>query len=140
LSSLRGKKHEWSDLELAPGVNPLGDLKGDLFEISVDFSPATAQAFELDLRGTPLVYDVLKQELTCKGVKAPLKIEKGQVRLQVYLDRGSIEVFGNDGRVAMSVGAIPHIDRRSIGVSSRGSAIKVDSLVVHELRSAWGRP
>jgi fructan beta-fructosidase len=140
LSSLRGQKHASAELTLAPGANPLGDLKGDLFEVSVDFSPGTAQTFELDLRGTPLVYDIPKQELTCKGVKTPLKAENGRVRLQVYVDRGSIEVFGNDGRVAMSIGAIPQDAYRSIGVSSRGGAIKVGSLVVHELRSAWGRP
>jgi len=66
-----------------------------------------------------------------------LKTENGRVRFQVYLDRGSIEVFGNHGRVAMSIGAIPPDARRSIGVASRGGAIKVGSLVVHELRSAW---
>jgi fructan beta-fructosidase len=139
LSSLRGARREWSDLTLAPGANPLGDLKGDLFEISAEFSPGKAEAFELDLRGTSLVYDISKQELTCKGVKAPLKTEDGRVRLRVFLDRGSIEVFGNDGRVAMSIGAIPPDANRSIGVSSRGGAIKVGSLVVHELKSVWSK-
>jgi fructan beta-fructosidase len=140
LSSLRGKEHEWPRFELAPGVNPLGDLKGDLFEILVDFSPAGAVAFELDLRGVPIVYDTLKQELACKGVKAPLNPREGRIRFRVFLDRGSIEVFGNDGRVAMSIASIPDDANRSIGVFSRGGPTQVRSLVAHELRSAWGQP
>jgi fructan beta-fructosidase len=140
LRSLRGKTHEWTDLKLTPGTNPLGDLKGDLFEISVDFSPATAGTFGLDLRGTPVVYDSSMQELQCKGVKAPLKPKEGRVRLQVFLDRGSIEVFANEGRVAMSIASLPDDANRSIGVFIRGRPTEVRSLVVHELRSAWDQP
>ena len=70
----------------------------------------------LDLRGTPLVYDAAKQELVCKDVRAPLRPQNGRVRLRVLLDRGSIEVFGNDGRVAMSVARFPEhgIDRSAL--------------------------
>ena len=92
------------------------------------------------LRGVPLEYDAAKQELSCKGVKAPLKPIKGRVRLHVYLDRGSIEAFGNDGRVAMSVASIPDDKDRSIGAFSRGGTTDLHSLVVHELKSAWDRP
>ena len=39
LTSLRGTSHPWIDLTLAPGDNPLRDLRGDLFEIAVDLQP-----------------------------------------------------------------------------------------------------
>jgi fructan beta-fructosidase len=137
LHALRARTHRWHDMKLGPGENPLRDLKGDLFEIAVSFQPASGTRLGLDLRGTALVYDAAREELTCGGVKAPLKPKQGRIQLQVFLDRGSIEVFGNEGRVAMSVAAIPADANRSIGASSHAGSTQIDSLVVHELRSAW---
>ena len=37
----------------------------------------------------------------------PARPGAGKVSLQILVDRGSIEVFGNDGRVAISHGVIP---------------------------------
>jgi fructan beta-fructosidase len=140
LASLRGRKHEWTELKLASGDDPLRGLEGDLFEIAADFTPGATGTFGLDLRGVPLVYDSAKQELSCKQVKAPLKPVDGRVRLHVFLDRGSIEAFGNDGRVAMSVASIPDDKNRAIGLVHSGGVIDGHSLVVHELKSAWDRP
>jgi sucrose-6-phosphate hydrolase SacC (GH32 family) len=112
-------------------------VKGELFEIGVDFKPAKVGALAMDLRGTPLIYDFQKEELICKSVRAPLSLRDERVRLQVFLDRGSIEVFGNDGQVAMSIAAIPDHANRSIGVSARDAAITAHSVVVFELGSAW---
>ncbi len=140
LSSLRRAKREETEITIAPGVDPLHTLKGDLFEINVDFSPGQSEAVGLNLRGTQLLYDALRKELVCRDVRAPLSPRDGRVRLQVLLDRGSIEVFGNDGRVAMSVAAIPEVSNRSIGIFQRGAPARVHSLVVHELSSAWALP
>jgi fructan beta-fructosidase len=140
LGALRAGKHDWHDLKLSAAENPLREVKGELFEIQAEFNPATDAAFALDLRGTPLVYDPARHELACGSVKAPLKPSDGRIRLQVFLDRGSIEVFGNDGLVAMSVAAIPAASNRSLAATSRGGPTFVHSLVVHELRSAWDRP
>lgn len=119
LSSLRGPKHEWTDLTFASHEDPLHELKGDLFEITVDFSPDRSEALGLDLRGTQLVYDGLRKELVCRDVRAPLSPQDGRVRLQVFLDRGSIEAFGNDGRIAMSVAVVPEDSNHSIGIFQR---------------------
>jgi fructan beta-fructosidase len=128
LASLRGRKHEWLDLNLKPGDNPVHDLKGDLFEIQVDFSPAKAEALALDLRGTPILYERLRKEVICRSVRAPLRPKEGRVRLQVFLDRGSIEVFGNDGRVAMSIAAIADQGNRSASPAAADRPTCVRSL------------
>jgi fructan beta-fructosidase len=137
LASLRAGTREWHDLLLKPDDSPKNLGTGEQFEVLVDFSPARAGAFVLDLRGTPLTYDAARQELVCRNVRALLRPRDGRVHLQVFLDRGSIEVFGNDGRTAMSVASIPEKGQRGIGVSSRGDETRVHSLVVRELRSAW---
>ncbi len=140
LTSLRGPKHEWTEITPDTGDDPLRILKGDMFEITLDFSPDGSESLGLDLRGTSLLYDVLRQELVCRDVRAPLSPREGRVRLHVFLDRGSIEVFGNEGRVALSIAAVPADINRSIGIFHRGAPAKMHSLVVHELRSAWGSP
>ena len=139
LSSLRARSHKWSDFELTPADSALRDLKGSQFEISVEFSAGGTGAgtFVLDLRGTPLTYDPARRELVCKNVRAPLDPIEGRIRLQVFLDSGSIEVFGNDGRVAMSIASMPDDGNTSLAVYRQGGPVRVHSLVVHELRSAW---
>ena len=140
LESLRIEKHDFSNTTLKPKANPLSALSGDLFEIKLAAKPGAAEAIELNLRGTPVVYDVRKQELVCKQVKAPLPLVDGELRLHVFLDKGSIEVFGGDGRAAVSVGAIPDDDDHAIGLFSRGGEAALRTLEVYPLRSAWIKP
>jgi len=140
LRSLRVERHDFSDATLEPGKNPLAHLTGDLFEIELAAKPGSAEAIELDLRGTPLVYDVKEQELACKQVKASVPLVDGELRLQVFLDRGSIEAFGADGRAAVSVAAIPEDANRAIGIAARGGPAVLRVLEVHPLRSARVEP
>ena len=140
IDSLHGKKHAVADRMLKPGDNPLADLAGDLFDLRAEFEPGDAEAFGFTVRGVPVVYDVKKQTLSCKGVAAPLKPREGKVRLQLLVDRGSIEMFGDDGRVALSVGVIPADDNHSLEVFSRGGAVRLRSLEAFEMKSAWEAP
>jgi sucrose-6-phosphate hydrolase SacC (GH32 family) len=138
IESLHTKKHTVADRTLKPGDNPLADVNGDLFDIRAEFKPAGAKAFGFNVRGVPVLYDVEKQEISCKNVKAPLKPADGKVRLRLLVDRGSIEIFGNDGQVALSVASIPADDNHTLQVFSRGGATHLGSLEVFELESAWG--
>jgi fructan beta-fructosidase len=140
IESLHAKKHAVADRTLKPGDNPLADVTGDLFDIRAEFELADAEAFGFTVRGVPVVYDVKKQEISCENVTAPLKPENGTVRLQLLVDRGSVEVYGNGGRVALSVGVTPADDDHSLEVFSRGGATKLRSLEAFEMKSAWEAP
>jgi fructan beta-fructosidase len=137
VETLHGAKHAWADRKLAPGENLLEKVTGGLFDLQADFGATDAATFGLTLRGLPLVYDVKKQQVICKGVTAPLAPVDGRVRLRVLVDRGSVEVFGGDGRVALSVGHLFPEAERSLEVFSRGGKTEVRSLEVYEMRSAW---
>jgi fructan beta-fructosidase len=140
IESLHAKKHSVADRMLHPTENPLADLSGDLFDLRAEFEPADAEQFGFTIRGTPVVYDVKKQEISCKNVTAPLKSEDGKVRLRLLVDRGSMEIYGNDGRVALSVGVIPPDDNHSLELFSRGGATRLRSLEAFEMKSAWETP
>jgi len=137
LQALRLETHDFAGAVLKPGSNPLSGLSGKLFEIEAAINPGNAEAVELSLRGVPIVYDVRKQELSCKDVTIPLPLEDGEFRLHVFLDEGSIEIFAGDGRAAASIPSIPEEENREIGVASRGGEATARVLAVYSLRSIW---
>ena len=137
IETLHAKKQVIADRILKPGDNPLAEVSGDLFDIGCEFRPTDAKAFGFTIRGVPVIFDVVKNEISCKNVKAPLKPMDGKVRLRLLVDRGSIEIFGNGGQAALSVGVIPADDEHRLEVFSRGGATSLRSLEVIELKSAW---
>ncbi len=53
------------------------------------------------------------------------------------VDRPSIQVFGNDGRVALPIGVIPEDGNRTLQTYIRGGDTWVDSREAYELGPAW---
>ena len=137
LETLRANTHEWTDLTLKAGENPLAGITGDLFDVEVEFQPAADTETLFDLRGEKVVYDARNQRLSCGNVRTPLKPRKGFIQLRILLDRTSIEVFANGGRVYIPRCIVPKDDNRSLSASCGRGQVKVRFLRVHELKSAW---
>src|SRR5207247_10151535 len=85
----------------------------------------------------PTMYNDKKHEHSCANQRAPLKQTGGKIRLRILVDRGSIEVFSNDGQVALSVGVLLPTEKRVISDIARGGQVRVRSLEVFGLKSAW---
>jgi len=137
LQSLRTKTYEFKNVVLSEGENPLSKIEGDIFEVEVEFEPVADSQTVIDLRGHKVAYDAKTQMLTSGNLKSPLKPIKGVVSLRIYLDRSSIEVFGNEGRVYMPLRIIPADDNRSLSASCAKGEVKANYIRVHELKSAW---
>ena len=137
LEALRVERHDFSGATLKPNAKPLRDISGSLFEIEAAVRIGTAEAVELSLRGVPVVYDVRKQELSCKDVKIPLLLEDDELRLHVFLDEGSIEIFAGGGRAAASIPSIPEDANLEIGAAARGGEATARVLTAYSLRSIW---
>jgi len=137
IEKLRGRKHAWQGETLPPGKNLLAGVGGELFEIRAEFEVGDAAEFGFSIRGTPVVYDVKGQQIVCKTAKAALKPEGGRVSLRILVDRTSIEVFANGGRVYMPVGVVHPDDNKALETTTTGGATKVVRLEVWELKSAW---
>ncbi|MDP7286619.1 MAG: GH32 C-terminal domain-containing protein, partial [Phycisphaerae bacterium] len=135
--TLRKKTCMWDDIALKPDANPLEDLSGDLFDIEVEFTPGSEAKTIFDLRGEKVIYDAKAQTLSSGNVRSPLKPVKGVVSLRILLDRTSIEVFANDGRLYMPRCITPKDDNLSLGATCDKGQVKVSSLIVHELKSSW---
>jgi fructan beta-fructosidase len=137
IESIHAKEYTWTDVQLKPGQNILANVKGELFDIDAEFEVGRADEFGFMIRGVPVVYNVKKNQLSCGRPKAILKPIDGKIRLRILVDRVSIEIFANDGRIYMPIRAIPEGDQKGLEIFTKGGGIKVSSLKVHELKSIW---
>jgi sucrose-6-phosphate hydrolase SacC (GH32 family) len=137
IETIHGRRHTWKPTTLKPGENLLSGIEGELFHIRAEFSPADGRQFGFVIRGEPVVYDVEKRELSCKGKSAELKPANGRIRIEILVDRTSIEIFGNGGRVYMPIGTILPDDNRTLELFSKDGSTGIDSLELYELRPAW---
>jgi len=143
LASLRTTSSSWSDLTITPSTDPLAGTTADTYEITArfDLTGATATQFGFRLHkhadGTTdrtVAYDTAAHTLYGK----PLAPNGTTVTLRLLVDRGQLEIFGNDGQLSISDNV--DFDASSLGVSlfSAGGNVKLDSLEFHRLASAWG--
>lgn len=127
-----------ADRILSPGENPLEGIAGDLFDIRIEIELAEASEFGLRIHEARVRYYVSDHTITCLGATAPLNPVSGRIKLKILVDRTSIEIFGNDGRVSMSSCFLPEEDPETdIGLYAAGGEARIVSLKVYKLRSAW---
>jgi len=141
-AALRGKSHKIEARSLNPGDNPLAEIKGELLDLETEFEPGDAAEVGFNLRGISVSYDVKNQVLACNGRVEALKMEAGKIRLRLMVDRTTIDIFGNDGRLYMPMVVFAAEDNRSLVAYTKGGSAKIISLEVYELTSAWnaGKP
>lgn len=137
IESIQGHKHSWQAQTLQPGDDPLTVVAGDLLDVQAEFAPEGASELVLKINGVPIMYDAEKQRLSCEGREASLRPVEGRIRLRVLADRASIEIFGNDGEIALPIGLIHGGGTASLEVYCRGGGARINSLDVYEMCSAW---
>jgi len=132
-----GKKHTWTDERLQPGQNLLSNLKGEFFDIEAEFVVADAAEFGFVIRGVPVVYSVEENQLSSGDLNAFLKPQDGKIKLRLLIDRLSIEVFANDGRVYMPIRALDMESRREFKVFTRGGRTNIEEMTIYEMKPIW---
>jgi sucrose-6-phosphate hydrolase SacC (GH32 family) len=137
IEKLFAKTHGWSDLALTAGENPLASLEGELWDIDTAIEPGKTEAVEWHVRGQTIRYDVARKTLSCRGKSATVEPAGGRIELRLLVDRTSIEIFANRGRIVMSFCFLPDVANRSLDIAAQGGQAKIVSLAVRELQSAW---
>ncbi len=159
LQQLRGTPTVLSNVLVTPTSDPLDPLNitGDMLEIIAVMDPITAGTFGISVREgtgeeTRIGYNLASARMfvdrTLSGGtdfnpdfggvhNAPLALDGGIVKLHMFVDRGSVEVFGNDGKAVISDMIFP--DAASLGVSAFATGGNVDliSLEVYPLQATW---
>lgn len=137
IGRLHKNRQRWRKQILKPQDNLLSDLSGELFHIRASLRIDDALETGFVIRDTPVAYNVQKQELTCCGKTAPLKPMDGRICFELLVDRTSIEIFGNYGRVYMPIGVILANKPKSFEIFTKDGNIEVEYLMICELKSAW---
>ncbi len=138
LRALRGEPRSLPATDLQPGDNALAGLEADVFEIDTTLQLEDEVVVTLGIGGARVVLDAAAKTLRCGFVEAPLvRADGGRVRLQILVDRGSIEVFAGDGRVALSEGVLLPRGDKALVLSTAGGQARVVSFDLWELRSVW---
>lgn len=139
VASLVRKTHRVPARGIVGTEPPMPGISVDAVAIRLEIEPGSATMSGLLVRGTRVAYDAKSREVRCGDVVAHLDPIDGRIALQILVDRGSIEVFGNGGRVALSVGVIPPDGERSLRLFAEGGTSRLRSLQVDELGAIWGR-
>ena len=162
LEALRGEGWSWED-EMVTAVSPqLIHISGSLFEIIAEFSVEVGMAadrFGLRLRTGPdeqtTIGYVTKQQMVFidrtksgpsdfspafAGVHiAPLPPSDGIIRLHIFVDRSSVELFANDGLVTVTDQIFSSDQEIQIELFSNDGDVLVNRLDIYELKSAQFR-
>jgi fructan beta-fructosidase len=137
LKTLRSKTHDIHPNLLTGDVNPLADINGDLFEIEAEIAVDNAKEITFAIRGVPILYDVANQKLSCLGSQSIVLPQNGIISLHLFVDRRSVDIFGDQGRLYMPMASRISPENRSLKLSCNGGTGSIQKLRVHELRSAW---
>jgi len=137
IERLHERNLAWRDVTVSPGSDPVGEVEGDLLHVRATLRPAGATKCGFAVRGTEVAYDVAAGKLSCLDKTAPLSAVEDAIRLELLVDRTSVEVFANDGQVYMPMAVTPRDDDKTLRILAEGGPVKVESLEIHRLRSAW---
>ena len=138
LQGLRAKTHRIEIGEIKPGdKNPLEGIETDLLEIQVEFEPSKGNEIVLNVRDVMVEYHCVKQELSVAGQRVAAPAIGDKQRLTIYCDRTGVEVFASEGTCYLPMPYTTRMDNKKSFLEVRGGPAIIDSLVVHELKSAW---
>lgn len=145
IENLHDKHYSWEDKNLIPGLNDnkLKKVSGDCLHIIAEFDIKTSDNFGFMLRhshknpGAEILFNVKRGTLSVLGSTVPVPIKNNKLKLEVLLDRASIEVFVNDGQAVVSNCFTPDEKAKDAVLFTNGGELGIEKLDVYKLRSIW---
>ena len=113
------------------------DLTGELFDVRMEIDLGDAAEVGLRARGEAVRYLVKEKKLICRIASAPVEPAGNRLKLQVLVDRISLEAFAQDGKANLNAMFMPKEGSKPLELFARGGTARVVSLEVYELRSIW---
>lgn len=137
IERLHESRLAWNDVTVSAGNDPVGEVEGELLHVRATLRPQGATKCGLVVHGTDIAWDAMSGNLSCLDKTASLSPTDGALRLELLVDRTSIEIFANDGQVYMPMAVTGPQGNKSLRILATGGPVKVESLEVHRLRSVW---
>lgn len=162
LKSIRGASQMWKNKIISPrNRNFLKALSDNAYEINAEFqvNTGTAAEFGFKVRTGENQYTKIGYSKNSASLfvdrsqsgnvsfnpnfntgkhEAPLQPVGGKVKMRIYVDRSSVEVFGNDGRQVITDIILPDRSSKGLEVYASNGFVKLNSMTVHPLKNVWG--
>lgn len=138
IKNLHRSHRVWRDLPIAPGENPLSEMKPGICEVILEIDLGEATKCELTLGSVAIKYDAKEQTIYVGKRKAPFTAPAGRLKLHVLVDRSIIEVFVDGGRITFTDNFFhgPDVPRK-MALEVEGGQASVNHLEVNFLKSIW---
>ncbi|NRF93796.1 GH32 C-terminal domain-containing protein [Paenibacillus frigoriresistens] len=157
LEQLRKPVLHWNNIQVQPDKNVLQAVYGSTMEIDAQFDVQDASEFgfkvrKSDSQETVIGYDTTSHKLfvdrTHSGDvsindmfparhEAPLLPENNKVKLHIFVDEDSIEVFANDGERVITDQIFPDAGSKGVELYAKNGEVNVNALHIYQLDSVW---
>ncbi len=159
LEALRGDRHSWADERITSDRNLVADVRGTTLEIIAEFEleagAETVFGFQVLSDGeqfTSAAYDARAGQMFVSRFNSgetgfnsnfagfyqtPLTPVENRVRMRIFVDRSSVEVFGNDGEGVISAQAFPPEGADQLALFANSGVVRLVSLDVYALNGIW---
>ncbi len=128
---------KWPDIRILPAEGANGDISAELFEFITQIDMTEAEEAEIRLGGASIVLKKSEGTIGCMGVTAPLRYDENNIKLHIFLDKSSLELFAQGGQAAMSV-VLPALDGTGeVELSCHKGRAFISSFEVFGLRGIW---
>ncbi len=131
---LHGKEHTWRAITLIPGTPTLLASVGSLLHIIAEVEVPKGSTLKFNIRGTPVTVTDHTEACNSQPATSSSVIKK----LEILVDRTSIETFANGGELSLSACFLPSDD--DIELECTQGTATVRSMKVFEVNSAWRPP
>ena len=131
IAKLHRSKDEWSGRTLAANQILRLAPAGQLFHLVAEVGIPDGARLIFDLRGIPVVLT----SRTLESGHPPATVQDRIRKVQILVDRTSIEAFVNDGEISSTRFALPKAS--GLSVKAEGGAVTLHSLTLFRLDSAW---
>jgi len=157
IQKLRGEHLYWQDKIIQPTTNFLTDVHGQSLEIIAEFNvrnDVDCFGFRIHVGSTnqtTICYSVKDNILTIDRIKSgevdfhenfpvihstTLTPINGIIRLHIFTDASSVEVFANDGLLTFTECIFPHEQNQRLELFSEGNSVMLNSLDIYQLNPA----
>ena len=109
------------------------DVSGDIFDLVATFEVQDAKTLGLDIGGNRIEYDVE----ACALMDAPLQPVDGRITIRALVDRPMLEIYGNHGRVIITIPREVTGEVGTVEAFTTGGAARLEKMTVNELESIW---